>query len=100
MSSLCKTFLNVSAGAYKPLVCKDIIFTSRGIKGTGKANAADFFFLLKPNTLRERATLDLLYPTPIWLKFQIQRRGRPTFVRATEGGFTRITTASFIRVIT
>lgn len=97
-TSLCKVFLNRPKGAYKPLVCKDIIYTSRTIGNRGKANAAEFFFLLKPNTLRERATLDLLYPTPVWLKFAIQNKGKMQFVRATTGGFTRITTGSFVRV--
>ena len=99
-NSLCKTFLNLPPGRYKPLVCKEIIFTSRTIGQTGKRNAAEYFFLLKPNTLREHATLDLLYPTPNFLKFAIQNDSKSTFVRQTSGGFTRITTASFIRVTT
>ena len=99
-TSLCKTFLNLPPGRYKPLVCKEIIFTSRTIGNRGKANAAEFFFLLKPNTLREHATLDLLYPTPNFLKFAVQKSLAASFVRKTTGGFTRITTNSFIRVTT
>ena len=96
--NLCRVFLRQVPGAYKPLVCKEPIANTRSIKGTGIANKQDFFFLLKPNTLRERATLDLLYPHPTWLKFANQSDNASTFVRLTAGGFTRITTGSFVRV--
>jgi len=97
MASLCEVFINVSKFSYKPLVCKQIVIETRDIRGTGKANKADFFFLTKPNTIRERATLDLLYPTPNFLKFALQK-GIGAFARITTGGFTRITTNGFIRV--
>ncbi len=98
--NLCRVFLRQQPGAYRPLVCKDIIADVRSIKGTGQANKLDFFFLLKPNTLREYATLDLIYTHPLWLKQAVQRRQRDNFVRLTAGGFTRITTDSFVRVTT
>ncbi len=99
VQDLCRTFLRQQPGAYKPLVCKDIIAGTRSIRGTGQANRLDFFFLLKPNTLREYATLDLVYPHPTWLKLQVQKRNRgDNFVRLTKAGFTRITTDSFVRV--
>jgi len=96
MSNLCDVFINVSKFSYKPLVCKTDIIQTRDIRGTGKANKADFFFLTKPNTIREKATLDLLYPTPNFLKFALQKS--LSFARITTGGFTRITTGGFIRV--
>jgi len=99
-TDLCKVFLRQAPGAYKPLVCKEIIANTRSIRGTGQANKNDFFFLLKPNTLRGRATLDLLFTHPDWLKKTVQSKGKQTFVRATAAGFTRITTAAFIRVTT
>lgn len=95
---LCRVFLRQAPGAYKPLVCKEPIANTRSIKGTGNANKQDFFFLLKPNTLRERATLDLLYPHPTWLKLAVQSGQAATFVRLTVTGLTRITTNSFVRV--
>lgn len=98
--NLCRVFLRQTQNAYKPLVCKEPIANTRNIKGTGDANRQDFFFLLKPNTLRERATLDLLYPHPTWLKLAVQSKNATTFVRLTRTGLTRITTASFVRVTT
>jgi hypothetical protein len=95
--SLCKSFVNVAKGAYKPLVCKQIVANVRIIGNTGKANKAEMFFLAKPNTIRERATLDLLYPTPSWLRVAVQK-GSGSFVRITTGGFNRITTGGFLRV--
>lgn len=97
-TDLCRVFLRQQPGAYKPLVCKEIIANTRSIKGTGQANKNDFFFLLKPNTLREYATLDLLFTHPQWLKAAVQGAAKQTFVRITAGGFTRITTNSFVRV--
>lgn len=99
MAGLCKTFIGVSKGAYKPLVCKTDVVTTRVIGNTGKANKAELFFLLKPNTLRERATVDLLYPTPSWLKAALQKGVIPPLNRITVGGFSRITTTGFIRVL-
>ncbi len=95
--NVCKVFINVPKFSYKPLVCKTDVIETRDIKFTGKANKADFFFLTKPNTIRERATLDLLYPTPNFLKFALQR-GAGSFQRVTVSGFTRLTTDNFIRV--
>lgn len=101
IAPLCRTFLHVSAAAYKPLVCKDIIFTSRTIGGHLQQNRAEFFFLTKPNTIREHATLDLLFPTPTWLQFRVQsRKLRVSFNRITTAGNTRITTNDFIRLTT
>ncbi len=97
-TDLCRVFLRQTPNAYKPLVCKEIIANTRSIRGTGQANKNDFFFLMKPNTLREYATLDLLFTHPTWLKQAVQGAGRQTFVRITAGGFTRITTNSFVRV--
>lgn len=97
MANVCETFINVSKFSYKPLVCKTDVIQTRDIRGTGKANKADFFFLTKPNTIREKATLDLLYPTPNWLKFAVQK-GLGSFTRVTVSGFTRLTTDNFIRV--
>ena len=99
-SDLCSVFLRQPPGAYKPLVCKDIIANTRSIKGTGAANKLDYFFLMKPNTMREYATLDLIYPHPSWLKTAVQSGAKQQFVRITAGGFTRITTGSFVRVTT
>jgi len=73
---------------------------TRDIMGTGKANKADFFFLTKPNTIREHATLDLLYPTPNWLKFALQRplSAMGIFFRVTTNNRQRLTTNDFIRL--
>ena len=95
--NVCKVFINVPKFSYKPLVCKTDVIETRDIRGTGKANKADFFFLTKPNTIREKATLDLLYPTPNYLKFALQK-GLGAFARVTSGGFSRVTTAGFLRV--
>ena len=99
MAGLCQTFMNVSNAAYKPLACKTDVVTTRVIGNTGKANKAEFFFLTKPNTIRERATVDLLYPTPAWLKRALQKGVIPPLERITVGGFQRITTLGFIRVL-
>lgn len=96
MKNVCEAFINASKFSYKPLVCKTDIIQTRDIVGTGKANKADFFFLTKPNTIREKATLDLLYPTPNFLKFALQKG--MAFARVTTAGFTRITTSGFLRV--
>lgn len=97
-TDLCRVFLRQPPGAYKPLVCKEVIANTRSIRGTGQVNRLDYFFLMKPNTMREYATLDLIYTHPQWLKTAVQGAGRQQFVRATAGGFTRITTNSFVRV--
>lgn len=99
MAGLCKTFMGVQKGAYKPLACKTDVVTTRVIGNTGKANKAEFFFLTKPNTIRERATVDLLYPTPSWLKLALQKGVIPPLERVTVGGFARITTNSFLRIL-
>lgn len=99
-TDLCRVFLRQAPGAYKPLVCKEVIANTRSIRGTGQVNRLDYFFLMKPNTMREYATLDLVYTHPQWLQSAVQSRGKQTFVRATAGGFTRITTNSFVRVTT
>ncbi len=66
--SVCDNFINRPVGSYRPLACKPIVVTTRELRGTGDANKRDLFFLTKPNTIREHATLDLLYPTPFWLR--------------------------------
>jgi len=100
MANVCEAFINVSKFSYKPLVCKTDIIQTRDIMGTGKANKADFFFLTKPNTIREKATLDLLYPTPNFLKFALQKplSSMGIFFRVTTNNLQRLTTNGFIRL--
>lgn len=98
MSSLFNSFKNQPVGAYKPLSLKNPIITTREIRNTGKANKAEFFFLTKPNTIRERATIDLLYPTPSWLRTALQKPAKFA-VRIVVTGEERITTDSFLRIV-
>jgi hypothetical protein len=98
-SELCSTFVNRPPGTYRPLVCKPVVFETRDIKGTGLQNKQNFFFLTKPNTIRERATIDLLYPTPFWLKQARQGSVVLTFERVTSEGNPRVTTDDFLRVV-
>lgn len=65
---VCRTFLNRPTGSYRPLRCKPIVVTTRELRGHGNANKADLFFLMKPNTFREHATIDLLFGHPFWLR--------------------------------
>lgn len=66
--SVCDTFLNRPIGSYRPLACKPIVVQTRELRGTGAANKRDLFFLTKPNTMREHATIDLLFPTPDFVR--------------------------------
>ncbi len=83
--------------AYEPLACKQPTAESRTITGRGLANKQQYFFLMKPNTIREHATLDLLYPTPFWLRLALQK-SRILVQRVTTAGNDRITTDDFLRV--
>lgn len=65
--SLCNIFINSPPGAYRPLACKPITAITRSLRGTGRENKADLFTLTKGNTIRERATLDLILLVPDWL---------------------------------
>ena len=96
MAKLCSNFQNVPPGAYRPLVCKPIVVTTRTFGGHGLSNRQELFFVTKPNTIRERATLDLLYPTPPWLQEAVTPD--TVFVRKTSEGETRLTDMSLIRV--
>jgi hypothetical protein len=65
----------------------------------GDANKQEVFFVFKPNTLREHATVDLLYPHPQWLVRDIESKlAVVSFVRITAGGNTRITVSGDTRV--
>lgn len=94
--SLCDIFVNRKTG-YRPLVCKQITVQSRDIGETGLANRQQFFFLTRANTIREHATLDLLYPTPLWLKNSFFPK-QAFSTRVTTGGARRITTGGAIRI--
>jgi len=74
MSSLCDTFLNRPIGSYRPLRCRPIVVITRELRGTGLANKQDLFFLIKPNTFREHATIDLLFPTPFFVQEEVNRK--------------------------
>lgn len=97
MTHACSLFQNQPLNGYRPLACKRDVITTRDIGGTGAANKQEFFFLTKPNTIRERATIDLLYPTPSWLVTALQKTSL-IFVRATINGQARVTTDGFLRV--
>ena len=99
MADVCNFFINRPIGSYRPLACKPIVVTTRELRGTGLANRQDLFFLTKPNTIREHATIDLLYPTPFFVKLATT----PTPVvqdnaRITINGFTRVIDTGLIRV--
>lgn len=66
--SVCDNFINRPIGSYRPLACRPIVVQTRELRGTGAANKRDLFFLTKPNTIREHATIDLLYTAPFWLR--------------------------------
>ena len=92
-------FLNRPRNSYIPLANKPLIVTTRDITGTGAANKQQMFFLFKPNTMRERATVDLLYPTPNWLRNEIYGKlAKTTFTRITDIGDTRIIDTGLIRI--
>lgn len=96
---ICKTFLNRPSNSYIPLACKQPVITMREITQGGDANKREVFFLFKPNTLREHATLDLIYPQPEWLVREIESSLIVTeFLRITTSGDTRITVSGDDRV--
>jgi len=95
---ICKTFLNRPRNSYTPLACKQPVITMREMKFSGDANKRFMFFLFKPNTLREHATLDLIYPHPQWLVRDIESSLISVFVRITVSGDTRITVSGDTRV--
>ena len=96
MAKLCSNFRNAPPGSYRPLVCRPIVVTTRKLSGHGLANRQELFFVTKPNTIREHATLDLLYPHPSWLVNAITPDS--LFVRKTSDDKTRLTDMSLIRV--
>lgn len=71
---VCNNFINRPANSYRPLACKPIVVTSKEIPFTGQQNREFYFFLTKANTIRESATLDLLFPHPEWLKRAVQNQ--------------------------
>jgi len=92
----CKTFLNRPKNSYSPLGCKPIVVTTRILRGTGAQNKQELFFLTKPNTIREHATIDLLYIPP---SFVVQANLPITeFVRVTSQAETRVIDTGLIRV--
>ncbi len=98
MTHACQSFINRPSNSYRPLACKPVILQNRDIKGSGRQNKQDFFLLTKANTIRERATLDLLYPTPDWLRYALQPEPRMDYARVTSGGNERETTDDFLRI--
>lgn len=68
-NGICKEFINLPEDGYKPLACKPLTVTSEGdIGGRGLENAYKFFFLAKRDTIRENATLDVIFPTPNFIR--------------------------------
>lgn len=82
MSSLCNNFINRPIGSYRPLRCRPIVVTTRELRGTGLANKQDLFFLTKPNTIREHATLDLLYPAPFYVVNEVNSKKSQTALKS------------------
>ena len=91
----CRVFRNNRLG-YVPLSCRAVTVDTRTLGGHGAANRQEFFFLTKPNTIRERATLDLLYAHPPWLVRTVQPLTTDT--RVTSEGRTRVTSDGRTRV--
>ena len=80
---------NNRTGGYTPLSCRPQITETVTLTGHGLENRQQLFFYTKANTIRERATLDLLYPAPFWL---VRARQRLSFGnRITSTGQNRIT---------
>lgn len=95
----CATFINRPVGSYRPLACKPIVVTTRELRGTGLANRQDLFFLTKPNTIREHATIDLLYPAPFFVREAVTPTVQlPDNARITINGFARVIDTGLIRV--
>lgn len=99
MVKVCDIFQFQSKNAYQPLVCKDIVATTRTIGGRRQQNRNNYFFLMKPNTIRENATIDLLYPTPLWLKLALQKV-TPSFALTTNNNEALKTIDNFLLVTT
>ncbi len=97
MVHVCDTFINRPKGSYRPLACKPIVVTTRELRGTGMANKQDLFFLIKPNTFREHATIDLLFTHPPWIVQALQPESR--FARTTQNGECRVTESGNVRVV-
>lgn len=95
--SLCEIFINNPPGAYRPLACRPIIVKTEIIKDTGRANKLNLFYLIKPNTFKEHATLDLILPT---FNPEILPRVEQTFAtRVTPEGDTRNIPSGAFRVV-
>lgn len=96
--NLCDTFLNRPLNSYIPLRCRPLIVTSRELRSTGRANKAELFFITKPNTIREHATVDLLYPKPFWLDTALHPDQQFREERITTDNQTRVIDTGLIRV--
>jgi hypothetical protein len=93
------TFLNRPNSSYLPLRDKFPIATTRLIGKTGRQNKQEFFFLTKPHTIREKATIDLIFPTPSWLQADLDGKfKKQIFTRITVTGDTRIIDGGLIRI--
>ena len=91
----CNLFRNNKNG-YQPLACKEVIVTDRILQSHGAANKQELFFVTKSNTIREHATLDLLYTHPPWL---VRARQRLSYaVRVTSTGKDRTTSDGKLRI--
>ena len=97
-NNVCATFINRPPNSYRPLACRPLVITTREITGTGRENKQQLYFITKPNTIRERATLDLLYPTPSWLANAVKPEAKQQFERITTVGDTRVIDIGLIRV--
>ena len=91
----CRIFRNNRLG-YVPLSCRSVTVDTRTLTGTGAANKQELFFITKPNTIREHATLDLLYTHPPWLVRALQPGTLD--IRVTSDGRTRVTSDDLERV--
>ena len=95
--TLCKIFVNRSNDSYKPLACKPLTVKNRTITGHGLQNKLEYFYLTKPNTIREHATLDMLYPVPLWLRNSPLQK-QYISERETPDGSKRITADGSLRI--
>ena len=92
-------FLNRPNSSYIPLGSRPVVISTREIRNTGRANKQEFFLLTRPWTIREKATIDLLYPTPDFVRNALNDKKRIlSFTRITVGGNTRITVSGEERV--
>lgn len=99
MANACDNFFNRPKDSYRPLACRPIVVTTRTLGGHGAANKAELFFVTKPNTIREHATLDLLFIPPTWLVEAVNQNQLKS-VRETVDGHIRITQEGHTRVVT